>query len=63
MDFKTQTEDGEIRNPTIKEEFIKVIKEFRIPVEQVFIDSILEEYFSKTSAVARVHSYLNIMYT
>ena len=26
LDFKTQTEDGEIRNPTIKEEFVKVIK-------------------------------------
>ena len=47
MDFKTQTEDGKIRNPTIKEEFAKVIKEFKIPMEKVFIDSISEEYFSK----------------
>ena len=46
LDFKTQTGDGGIRNPTIKEEFVKVIKEFQIPVEKVFIesDSISEEY-------------------
>ena len=62
LDFKTQTEDGTIRNPTIKEEFVKVIKEFKIPVEKEFIDSISEEYFSKHSMVTRVHSYLNIMY-
>ena len=43
LDFKTQTEDGKIRNPTIKEEFVNVIKEFNIPVEKVFIDSISEE--------------------
>ena len=47
LDFKTKTEDGKIRNPTIKEEFVKVIKEFKIQVERVFTDSILEEYFSK----------------
>ena len=46
LDFKTQTEDGTIRNPTIKEEFVKVIKEFKIPVEKEFIDSVSEEYFS-----------------
>ena len=62
LDFKTQTEDGEIRNPTIKKEFVKVIKEFKILVEKVFIDSISEGYFSKTSAVVRIHGYLNIMY-
>ena len=45
LDFKTQTEDGKSRNPTIKEEFVKVIK----------------EYFSKTSGVARVHGCLKIM--
>ena len=45
LDFKTQTEDGIIRNPTIKEEFVKVIKEFKILVKKVFTDSILEEYF------------------
>ena len=39
LDFKTQTEDGTIRNPIIKEEFVKVIKEFKIPVEKEFIDS------------------------
>ena len=38
-----------------------MIKEFNIPVEKVFIDSITEEYFSKTSAVARLYSYLSIM--
>ena len=54
LNFKTQTEDGEMRNLTIKEEFVKVIKEFKIPVEKVFTDSILEEYFSKNNAVARV---------
>jgi len=62
LDFKKQLENGKIRNPTVKEEFVKVIKEFKIPVEKVFIDSISEEYFSKTSAVAKVQSYLNIMY-
>ena len=62
LDFKTQTEDGTIRNPTIKEEFVKVIKEFKIPVEKEFIDSISEEYFSKHSMVTRIHGYLNIMY-
>jgi len=44
LDFKTQTEDGKIRNPTIDEEFVKVIKEFKTPVEKVFIDSISEEW-------------------
>ena len=39
-----------------------MIKEFKIPVEKVFINSISEEYFSETSALARVHRYLNIMY-
>ena len=34
LDFKTQTEDVKIRNPTIKEEFVKAIKEFKIPVEK-----------------------------
>ena len=48
LNFKTQMEDGAIRNPTIKEEFVKVIKEFKILVENVFIDSISEEYFPKT---------------
>ena len=62
LDRKTQTEAGTIRNPTIKEEFVKVIKEFKVPVEKEFIDSISEEYFSKHSMVTRVHSYLNIMY-
>ena len=32
LDFKIQTEDGELGNPIIKEEFVKVIKEFKIPV-------------------------------
>ena len=62
LDFKTQTEDGKIRNPTIDEEFVKVIKEFKIPVEKVFSDSISEEYFPKNNAVAIIHRYLNIMY-
>ena len=62
LDFKTQTEEGTIRNPTMKEEFVKVIKEFKIPVEKEFIDSVSEEYFSKTSTMAKVHGYLNKMY-
>ena len=53
---------GRFRNPTTKEEFVQVIKEFKIPVEKVFIDSITEEFFSKTSKMARVQSYLIIMY-
>ena len=51
LNFRTLTVDGEVRNPTIKEEFVQVIKEFKIPVEKVFIDSVLEEYFSKTSKI------------
>ena len=62
LNFKTLTKDGEVRNPTIKAEFVQVIKEFRIPVEKEFIDTISEEYFSKTSKMARVQSYLNVMY-
>ena len=31
LNFKTLTKDGEVRNPTIKEEFVQVIKEFKIP--------------------------------
>ena len=62
LNFKTLTKDGEVRNPTIKEEFVQVIKEFKIPVEKEFIDTISEEYFSNTSKMARVHSYLIVMY-
>ena len=62
LNFKTLTVDGEVRNPTIKEEFVQVIKEFKIPVGKVFINSISEEYFSKTSKMAKVHGYLNVMY-
>ena len=29
LDFKTQTENGEIRNPNIKGEFVKAIKEIQ----------------------------------
>ena len=47
MNSKTLTVDGEVKNPTIKEEFVQVIKEFKIPVKKEFIDSVLEEYFSK----------------
>ena len=54
LNFRIQTVDGEVRNPTIKDEFMVVIKEFKIPVEKVFIDSILEEFFSKTSKMAKV---------
>ena len=39
-----------------------MIKEFKIPIERGFTDTISEEYFSKTSYMARVHSYLIIMY-
>ena len=62
LNFRTLTVDGEVRNPTIKEVFVQVIKEFKIPVEKVFIYSISGEYFSKTSTMAKVQSYLNIMY-
>ena len=58
---KHKKTDGKIRNPTIKEEFVKVRKEFKILVEKMFIDLISEEDFYKTSAMARVTSYLNIM--
>ena len=37
-------------------------KPLKIPVEKVFINSILEEYFSKVSTMARVQTYLNVMY-
>jgi len=62
FNFKTLTKEGEVRNPTIKEEFVQVIKEFKIPAEKEFIDTISKEYFSKTSKMARVHSYLIVMY-
>ena len=53
LNFRIQTVDGEVRNPTIKDEFMIVIKEFKIPVEEVFIDSFSEEFFSKTSKMAK----------
>ena len=62
LDFKTQTTEGKIRNPTIKKNLKKCDKEFKIPVEKIFIVSISEEYLPKTSAMARVKSYLTIMY-
>ena len=34
LNFKTLTANVEMRNPTIKEKFVKVIKEFKIPVEK-----------------------------
>ena len=46
LNFKTLTANGEIRNPTIQEEFVQVTKEFKIPVEKEFINIISEEYFS-----------------
>ena len=52
LNVRILTVDGEVRNPTIKEEFVQVIKEFKIPVEKVFIDSLLEEFFSKTSKMS-----------
>ena len=39
---------GSIQNPTIKEEFFKVIKEFKIWVEKEFSDSIWRNFFQKT---------------
>ena len=62
MNFKALTKDGEVRNPTIKEECVQVINKFKIPVEKEFIDTISEEHFSNTSKMARVHSYLIVMY-
>ena len=48
LDLKIETTDGEIRDANTR---VKVIKEFKILVEKVFIDSNLEEYFSKTNTV------------
>jgi hypothetical protein len=62
LNFKTLTKEGEVRNPTFKEEFVQVIKEFKIPIERGFTDTISEEFFSKTSNMARLQSYLGIMY-
>ena len=62
LNFKVQTVDGEIRDPFVKDEFWTVIKEFKIPVEGAFIDSFSEESFSKTSKMAKVQSYLSIIY-
>ena len=39
-----------------------MIKEFKIPIEGTFIDSFSEEFFSKTSKMAKMQSYLNIIY-
>ena len=64
LNFKTLTKEGEVRNPTIKEEFVQVIKEFKIPVEKGFIDIISEEHFSNTSNMAKstrlTHYYVQI---
>ena len=62
LNFRTLTSDGEVRNPTIKEKFVRVIKEFKIPVKKGFIDTISEEYFSNTSNMARVQGDLIIVY-
>jgi len=62
LNFKTLTKEGEVRNPTTKEEFVQVIKEFKIPIEKGFIDTISEEYFSHTSNMAKVQGYLIVMY-
>ena len=62
LNFRTQTVDGEVRNPTIKEEFVQAIKEFKVPLQKEFTDSISEEFFSKTSKMAKVQriSYTNM---
>ena len=44
---KTETKDGEISDPNIKQEFVKVYKEIKIPVEEVFIDSFSGNTFPK----------------
>ena len=62
LNFRVKTVDGEVRDPTIKDEFWTVIKEFKIPIERAFIDSFSEESFSKTSKMAKVQSYLSIIY-
>ena len=61
LNFKTLTKEGEVRNPTFKKEFVQVIKEFKIPIERVFTDTISEEYFSNTSNIAQEQSYLITM--
>ena len=53
LNFRTLTKEGEVRNPTYKEEFVRVIKEFKIPIERGFTDTISEECFSNTSYMAR----------
>ena len=37
---KTASEEWGVINPTIKEEFVQVIKEFKISVEKEFTDTI-----------------------
>ena len=49
--------DGAIRDTNPTEEFVKVIKDFEIPMEKVFIESITtEHYFSNTSTVLKKSS-------
>ena len=45
--YKNRCKMASIKNPTIKEEFFKVIKEFKIWVEKEFSDSIWRNFFKK----------------
>ena len=38
-------------------EFVNVIKKLKVPVEKVCIYSILDKYFSKNNAAARINIY------
>ena len=60
--FKTLTKDGEVRNPSIKAEFVQVIKEFKIPVEKEFIDTISEDTF-QTQVIWREYKATSLLCT
>ena len=62
LNFQILEEDGNIRNAKCIEEFTKTVKEFKVPLEKSFVNSIQEEYFSNTYAFSRVQKYLQ-MYT
>ena len=60
--FCIKESEGSIRDANSLEEFVKVVKEFEIPIGNEFIDSFNENDFSEQSAFLKVRCYLNIAY-
>ena len=62
LNFQIMEEDEEIRNVKCIEELTKTVKELKVPLEKRFVNSIQDEYFSKTDAVSRFQKYFQIIY-